>query len=66
MIKKGMYYDDEDGWYMDYPDGDTAYKRFADQCVLSHEQILQAMNNTKKAACSESIKWSRMVRGSAS
>lgn len=43
---KGIEYPDEEGWYMDYPDGATAYKRFADQCVLSHEQILEAMNNT--------------------
>ena len=43
---KGMKYDDEKGWFLDYPDGATAYKRFADQCVLSHEQIVRAMENT--------------------
>ena len=41
-----MRYEDEDGWYLDYPDGDTAYNRFADQCVLSHQQIVDAMDNT--------------------
>ena len=46
LASKGIEYPDEEGWYMDYPDGTTAYKRFADQCVLSHEQILEAMNNT--------------------
>lgn len=46
IASKGMEYADEAGWFMDYPDGDTAYKRFADQCVLSHEQILEAINNT--------------------
>lgn len=46
LSSKGMEYGDEDGWFMDYPDGDTAYKRFADQCVLSHDQILEAINNT--------------------
>lgn len=46
LASKGIEYPDEEGWYMDYPDGATAYKRFADQCVLSHEQILEAMNNT--------------------
>lgn len=46
LTSKGMQYPDEEGWYMDYPDGATAYKRFADQCVLSHEQIIEAMNNT--------------------
>ena len=45
---KGMHYEDEVGWYMDYPDGDTAYKRFAEQCVLSHKDIMEAMDNTNR------------------
>ena len=44
---KGIEYPEEEGWFLDYPDGETAYKRFANQCVLSHEEILEAMNNTK-------------------
>lgn len=43
---KGIFYEDEQGWYLDYPDGDTAYKRFADQCVLSHDEIFEAISNT--------------------
>lgn len=46
LLSKGIEYPDEAGWYMDYPSGEEAYRRFADQCVLSHEQILEAMNNT--------------------
>lgn len=46
LISKGMNYPDEENWYLDYPDGDTLYKRFAEQCVLSHEEILEAINNT--------------------
>lgn len=46
LYSKGLEYPDEDGWYLDYPTGDEAYKRFANQCVLSHEQIVEAMNNT--------------------
>lgn len=46
LLSKGMVYEDEEGWYLDYPDGETAYKRFATQCVLSHDEILQAINNT--------------------
>ncbi len=46
LYSKGLEYPDEEGWYLDYPNGDEAYKRFANQCVLSHEQILEAMNNT--------------------
>lgn len=44
---KGIQYPDEDGWFLDYPDGDTAYQRFANQCVLSHDEIIEAMENTK-------------------
>ena len=43
---KGITYPEEEGWFLDYPDGDTAYQRFANQCVLSHDEILEAINNT--------------------
>ncbi len=43
---RGMEYPDEKGWYLDYPDGDTAYDRFLDQGVLSQSQIQDAMDNT--------------------
>ncbi len=46
LASKGLNYPEEDGWFMDYPDGDTAYQRFANQCVLSHDEILEAINNT--------------------
>ena len=46
LYSKGLEYPDEEGWYLDYPNGNEAYKRFANQCVLSHKQILEAMNNT--------------------
>lgn len=46
LVSKGISYPEEQGWYLDYPDGDTAYKRFADQCVLSDTEIKDAMDNT--------------------
>lgn len=46
LVSKGFNYPEEDGWFMDYPDGDTAYQRFANQCVLSHDEIMEAINNT--------------------
>lgn len=46
LASKGLHYEDEEGWYLDYPDGNTAYQRFATQCVLTHEEILEAINNT--------------------
>lgn len=46
LISKDFNYPDEEGWYMDYPDGDTAYERFAEQCVLKHSDIIDAIDNT--------------------
>lgn len=46
LISKGLTYPDEEGWFLDYPDGDTAYERFANQCILSHSEICDAMDNT--------------------
>ncbi len=46
LTSKGMNYPDEEGWYMDYPDGDEAYHRFAQQCVLPHKEIMEAIENT--------------------
>ena len=46
LVSKGLKYEDEAGWDLDYPDGDTAYKRFVKQCVLNHSQIMDAMDNT--------------------
>lgn len=46
LYSKDMTYPDEEGWYLDYPDGDEAYRRFAEQGVLRHEEIIAAMDNT--------------------
>ena len=39
-------YEDEGGWYMDYPSGAEAFRRFQVQGVLSDAQIREAMENT--------------------
>lgn len=46
LESKKVKYEDEEGWFLDYPSGDEAYKRFAQQGVLTHEQIMSAINNT--------------------
>lgn len=46
LESKGMRYPDEDGWYMDYPDGDTAYERFITQGILTEEEINEAFEST--------------------
>jgi len=46
LASKEMNYPDEEGWYLDYPDGDTVYNRFASQGILSDSEIRTAINNT--------------------
>ena len=46
IASKGIEYPDEQGFVLDYPDGDEAYRRFAKQGILSHKEIVQAMDNT--------------------
>lgn len=46
LASKGMHYEDEDGWFLDYPDGDTAYQRFIEQGVLTESQINECFENT--------------------
>lgn len=46
LKRKGLHYEEEDGWYMDFPNGKEAYRRMTDQAVLPSEEILYAMMNT--------------------
>ena len=43
---KHVHYEDEDGWYMDYPEDKAVMERFLKQGVFNKEQIQQAMDNT--------------------
>mgnify|MGYP001180854223 FL=1 len=51
---KSESYSNEDNFILDYPDYDTIVHRYEIQGVLSHEQILTALNNTNiMAKCDE-------------
>ena len=39
-------YFDEEEWFMDYPDGDTAVQRFREQGVLTEAEIAEAIDRT--------------------
>ena len=41
-----VFYEDEEGWYMDYPDDDTIMQRFLEQGVFTRDEIQKAMDNT--------------------
>lgn len=41
-----LVYEDEAGWYLDFPSEEEAFRRFEEQGVLSSAQIQEVMNNT--------------------
>lgn len=43
---KHIKYENEEGWYLDYPNGLTIFQRFVDQQILNESEILTAMANT--------------------
>lgn len=43
---KKVEYEDEDGWYMDYPSDEEVMKRFLEQGIFSREEVQRAMDNT--------------------
>lgn len=46
LLSKGISYEDESGWYMDYPSPDELYSRFVEQGILDNSEIEEAFNNT--------------------
>lgn len=46
LESKGIHYDNEDDWYMDYPDDKTVFLRFKAQNIFTDEEIQEAMDNT--------------------
>ena len=50
LNSKNIFYEEEQGWELDYPDGDELYSRFAKQCVLSHEQIVDARAKRRRVS----------------
>lgn len=59
---KGIFYEDEDTFILDYPDGNTLYNRFVEQNVLSREEIKEAMNNTFIFETCEEIKIDKEIK----
>lgn len=46
LKRKGQHYDDEFGWYMDFPNGVITYDRMIQQNVLPKDEIIYSMMNT--------------------
>lgn len=63
LLKSGnIHYEDEDGWYMDYPTYDVLFERFKQQGVLTDRQIKDAINNTNVLFEFEDIKLDRSLK----
>ena len=63
LLKSGnIHYEDEDGWYMDYPTYDVLFERFKQQDVLTDDQIKAAINNTNVLFEFEDIKLDRSLK----
>ena len=63
LLKSGnIHYEDEDGWYMDYPTYDVLFDRFKQQGVLTDGQIKSAINNTNVLFEFEDIKLDRSLK----
>ncbi len=63
LLKSGnIHYEDEDGWYMDYPTYDVLFERFKQQGVLTDGQIKAAINNTNVLFEFEDIKLDRSLK----
>ena len=46
LKRKGLHYDEEDGWYMDFPKGTEVYNRMIKQGIIPPDEIIYAMMNT--------------------
>jgi DNA polymerase III alpha subunit len=46
LKSKGLHYEDEDGWYMDYPDEQTTLNRFMEQGIWNEKEVLRAIDNS--------------------
>ncbi len=63
LLESGhIHYEDEDGWYMDYPTYDVLFQRFTEQDVLDDDEIKTAIDNTNVIFDFEDIKLDRSLK----
>jgi DNA polymerase III alpha subunit len=46
LLSKGIIYEDENNWYMDFPSIEEAHNRFLHQGIFNKNQIKEIINNT--------------------
>lgn len=52
---KGIVYEEEGGFCLDYPDSDEIYRRYAQQGILTEDEVTEALQNTLAFDNSEGI-----------
>lgn len=59
---KNIYYPEEDGFILDYPDSDDIFKRYEQQGVFTKEQVESALKNTLIIDEFEDIKLNKEIK----
>jgi len=59
---KGIRYEEEYGWFLDYPDDDTTVKRFLKQGIFSRKQIQQATDNSDVVLTFDDITFDKEIK----
>lgn len=60
---RGITYDeDEEGWYMDYPDDAEVVRRFWEQGVLNDQEIAECINNTDVLLTFEDLEFDKDIK----
>lgn len=59
---KDIHYPEEEGWYLDYPSYEEAYKRFKVQEILTDEEIEKAINNTNIILTFDDITFNKDIK----
>lgn len=59
---KGIYYQDEANFILDYPDSDTVFERYKQQGVLNEEQIKESLENTLIFDKAEDLNFDKKVK----
>ena len=52
---KGIIYEEEGGFFLDYPDSDEIFRRYKEQGVLTEDEVTEALTNTLVFDKSEGI-----------
>ena len=62
LLSKGIKYEDEDGWYMDYPTDEECFRRFKRQNIFTDREIQQAMDNTDILLTFDDLHFSKEIK----